>query len=135
MPKAVVENLKSFFSTVADSILKEWKYEGDKSYQDFLQNPFEELFAFDPADEAEVSALISKLNKGKTNRPYSIHAETLHNIKDEISKSLTKLINASFTTGVHPANVKISKTIPIFKPRITVSNYRPISLLGRNIAE
>ena len=56
----------------------------------------------------------------------------LNVIKDAISKPLTNLINASFTTGIHPDNLKMSKTIPVFKKgsRLTVSNYRPISLLS-----
>ena len=47
--------------------------------------------------------------------------------------SLTNLINASFTTGI--INLKTSKTIPVFKKvsRLTVSNYRPISLLSNVI--
>ena len=59
-PKAIAENFNSYFSTIADSILKERKYEGNKSFRDFLHNPSAESFAFDPAEEAEVSALISK---------------------------------------------------------------------------
>ena len=44
-----------------------------------------------------------------------------------------ELINLSFATGVYPDNLKIAKVIPVFKnkgDRLTLSNYRPISLLS-----
>ena len=131
-PKILAENFNSYFSTIANSILKERKYEGLKSYRDFLPQPVANTFAFDPADKDEVISIICKLNKGKATGPFSILSEILQKTKDALSYPLTKIINLSFTSGIHPSNLKISKTIPIFKKDcpLTLSNYRPISLLS-----
>ena len=42
-PKALAENINSYISIIADSILKEMKYES-KSYKEFLQKPLKESF-------------------------------------------------------------------------------------------
>ena len=131
-PKSVAEKFNSYFSTIASTILNERKYEGSKSFQDYMPDPLPNSFAFDPTDEVEISSLLGNLNKNKSYGPFSFPAEVLHKIKDSISKPLSKIINLSFNSGVHPDNLKISKTIPVYKKgsRLTVSNYRPISLLS-----
>ena len=44
---------------------------------------------------------------------------------------LVSLINASFSLGIFPDDLKIAKVIPLFKKGDTldINNYRPISLL------
>ena len=103
-----------------------------QSYRDFLPQPVANTFAFDPADKDEVISIICKLNKGKATGPFSILSEILQKTKDALSYPLTKIINLSFTSGIHPSNLQISKTIPIFKKDspLTLCNYRPISLLS-----
>ena len=61
-----------------------------------------------------------------------VNMKTLKLIKYQISKPLSHIFNLSVTTGVFPAKLKISKTIPIFKAgdRSSCDNYRPISLLS-----
>ena len=68
----------------------------------------------------------------KATGPHSIPPNTLHLIKINISKPLSDIINLSFEKGVYFDNLKISKTIPVFKEKGSNSecnNYRPISLL------
>ena len=131
-PKDIAENFNTYFSSIASSILKERKYEGNKSFKDFLQNPLKNSLAFEPADVGEVLSIICRIKDSKATGPYSIPTKILHSIRDIISEPLTKIINLSFTTGTHPSKLKLSKTIPIFKKgsHLKVSNYRPISLLS-----
>jgi len=50
----------------------------------------------------------------------------------DISSPLSDIFNLSFTTGLFPSTLKLSKVIPIFKKGspLETSNYRPISLLS-----
>ena len=49
-----------------------------------------------------------------------------------LSAPLAFLFNYSFTVGEVPKSLKIAKVIPIHKKgsKVTMSNYRPISLLS-----
>ena len=62
----------------------------------------------------------------------SINMKMIKFIKHELARPLTHLFNLSVTTGVFPAKLKTSRTIPIFKAGDNTScdNYRPISLLS-----
>ena len=119
-----------YFSSVADKILKNRKYEGRNSYRDFLTNSLPNSFVI--RDKLEVEHLISSLNKRKSVGPNSIPTDILVMLKPDISITLSKNFNLSLSTGVFPNKLKISKTIPVFKKgdHHLTSNYRPISLLS-----
>ena len=108
------------------------KYEGTKTFRDFLSNRLTENFVFKECDEDEIKSIISSLNVAKSSGPNSIPTNILLLLKDYICTPLNKIFNISLQTGQHPDILKVSKTIPIFKKgsRLLVSNYRPISLLS-----
>ena len=53
-------------------------------------------------------------------------------VKDVIAKPLSEMINLSFESGIYPQKMKKAKVIPIHKKgsRLSIDNYRPISLLS-----
>ena len=131
-PIAISNSFNNYFTSIADNILKKRKYEGSKSYRDFLANRLTENFVFEECTEGEIESIISSLDVTKSSGPNSIPVFILHLLKDSVSNPLNKIFNLSLRTGQHPDILKISKTIPIFKKgsRLMVSNYRPISLLS-----
>ena len=79
----------------------------------------------------EVLDIINQL-ESKSTGPQSIPIKLLKLIPDLIIIPLCKIITNSFTSGVFPESLKISKVIPIYKDGSTemLNNYRPISLLS-----
>ena len=131
-PKDISNTFNKYFTTIADNILKKRKYEGKKSFIDYLPDPIPNSIALYLCDDEEIKTIISSIGLGKSYGPNSIPTEILHLLKDEITKPLSMIFNLSFSTGTFPDMLKIAKTIPIFKKgsRLLVSNYRPISLLS-----
>ena len=131
-PIAISNSFNDYFTSIADNILVNRKYEGTKSYRDFLANRLTENFVFKECDENEIKSIISSFQMSKSSGPNSIPTFLLHLLKDLICSPLYNFFNLSLRTGYHPDILKISKTIPIFKKgsRLLVSNYRPISLLS-----
>ena len=131
-PTAICNSFNDYFTSIADNILAKRKYEGTKSYRDFLANRLLENFVFKECDEDEIKSIITSLQVSKSSGPNSIPTFILQLLKEHICSPLSKIFNLSFRTGCHPDILKIAKTIPIFKKgsRLQVSNYRPISLLS-----
>lgn len=131
-PISVSNSFNDYFTSIADNILAQRKYDGRKSHRDFLANRLTENFIFEDTDEKEISSIISSLHVSKSSGPNSIPTFILHLLKDHICLPLAHIFNLSLRTGCHPDILKISKTIPVFKKgsRLLVSNYRPISLLS-----
>ena len=131
-PMVISNTFNDYFTTIASEILKKRKYNGNKSYRDFLANRLLETFIFDECDEIEIKSIISSLSVNKSSGPNGIPTHILHLLKDQICLPLKLIFNLSLSSGQHPNILKVSKTIPIFKKgsRLVVSNYRPISLLS-----
>ena len=62
---------------------------------------------------------------------HGLSSEVLKLISNEISSSITLIINQTLTTGIFPDKLKIAKVVPIFKKdsKKEFQNYRPISVL------
>jgi len=131
-PAEIANTFNKYFTSIAENILKNRKFEGNKSFKDFLTNPLANSFTLYDCDKTEIKSIITMMNHTKAAGPNSIPTEVLKLFKDEISDPLCTIFNLSFSTGQHPDIFKVAKTIPIFKKgsRQTVSNYRPICLLS-----
>ena len=131
-PKEIADKFNEFYSSIADKILSERKYNGNNSFDDFLGNPLPNSMAIYPCDFLEVKSIIRDLCSGKASGPNSIPTDILQLLIHDISKPLTQIFNLSFKTGVHPDLLKTARVMPVYKKgtRLLVANYRPISLLS-----
>ena len=130
--KEIADHFNSYFSGIAENILKKRKHEGNHSYQEYLKNPLPNSHIFFDCDPTEVECLISTMELNKKSGPYSIPINVLHMLKNDISIPLSKIFNLSMRTGTHPDCLKLAMVIPIHKKgsKLEVGNYRPISLLS-----
>ena len=65
-PTAITNSFHDYFTSIADEILKKRKYNGTKSYRDFLANRLIANFVFEDCDENEIKSIISSLNTFKS---------------------------------------------------------------------
>ena len=80
---------------------------------------------------AAIIQLINKLPSKSSSGDDGISTTLIKKIKNEISKSLTLIINQCIQKGIFPHKLKLAKVIPIFKSgdETLFNNYRPISIL------
>ena len=71
-PTAISNSFNDYFTSIADKILEKRKYEGPKSFRDFLSNRMTENFVFKECDENEIKLIISSLDVAKSSGPNSI---------------------------------------------------------------
>ena len=98
----------------------------------YLPSPQSASFFISPTSTHEIGRIISELKPGKAYGPSSIPGPLIKLLNHLITKPLEILYNCSFTSGIVPDLFKIARVIPIFKAgsHVTLSNYRPISLLS-----
>ena len=103
-----------------------------KSLTAFTSSRVCNSFFITPSAPSEVVDVISLLTPGKSLGPNSIPMRILKILSPLIFTPLSHIINESFQSGIFPEKMKLAKVIPLFKKgcSLTVSNYRPISLLS-----
>ena len=101
-----------------------------QNFSDYLNNPSNIDFTFEPTSENEIYNIINNSLKNSTGKD-EISNKLLKSIKHIISKPLSIIINQSLVTEIFPNALKLSKVIPLYKKgdKQYLSNYRPISLL------
>ena len=104
----------------------------NKSFDEFFQNTKQNSFFLRPTSLDEITNLILSLNESKSVGSDGLPTKILKLLKNDISLQLTNIFNLSFSTGVFPSGLKITKCLPIHKKesKSKCSNYKPISLLS-----
>ena len=126
--KQIAKGFNKFFTSIGPELANKIppsKYH----YTDFLGSANQNNFNF---KQHEILQYISKL-KSKTSYGLDLLSnKVLKSIAPLIIKPLTHIINLSFSLGIVPSHIKISKVIPVYKSdsKNSFTNYRPISILS-----
>ena len=127
----IVEHFNQFFASIGCIQASSISQFPSDNFETYVHNPSNFLFNFSLVNENDVLSVISKL-KPKTSSGFdNLSLKLLKQIGPNISKSLSIIINQSFTVGIFPDYLKLAKVFPLYKkddPTL-FSNYRPISLL------
>ena len=131
-PQDIANTFNKYYSSIAGNILSKRKYNGKNKFTDYLKNPTHDSISLHECDPVEVEAVIASFQSNKKTGPSSIPPSILREFRKELSKPISDIINLSFSTGVHPDNLKLANVVSIYKKgsKIDVGNYRPISLLS-----
>ena len=112
-PELIRNSFNNYFVNIADDILTR-KFDGKKSYTEYLNNPVPNSFVFDLYDASEVDAIIIQLSITKASGPNGIPTKILQMISKEISPPLSKICNMAIATGTHPEKLKPVNGLPIY---------------------
>jgi len=117
--------------SVGDNLASNMIFNAEESFSDYLTNPCEINFQFQPICVEDTIKIINKLKSKTSVGVDDISTKLLKEIKNEIAKPVTLIINQSLSTGIFPDLLKIGKISPIYKKgdKTQLSNYRPISVL------
>ena len=127
----IANEFNNFFSNIGPSTEESIPQNPIADPKRFLKDRVQPDFFLTFVSNEELLEIIQNL-ENKSTGPNSIPVRLLKLIPDLILLPLCKIINNSFSTGVFPNVLKISKVIPLHKegPTDDVNNYRPISLLS-----
>ena len=133
-PKAVANKFIEYFSNVAPNLKKKITEQADTSHSpiDTLGEATSHKFEFDEIYDADVEDIIRKLADKSTLDCKISALKAVSSNGSKINVVISDLVNASLDEGIYPDCLKHAKVVPIHKggSKLTVSNYRPISLLS-----
>lgn len=81
--------------------------------------------------QEEICQIVKNLKNSKSPDIYGISSNVLKFVINDIASPLSSAINTCLREGVFPDNLKIARTVPVFKKvnAEEIKNYRPISVL------
>ena len=84
-----------------------------------------------PTTPDEIINIVSSLKSSNSEGVDGININVIKASIDLLASPLSQMCNISFSTGIVPDKLKISKALPIFKSEDSTNftNYRPISIL------
>ena len=128
-PQQILNSLNSHFSTIGK--IQRQQNLCNNNLTSSLSNQLNSI-VFQSTTTNEIESIISKLDSKKASGADEISVSFLKIIKSLVSPIISRLINDSYSSGVYPDSLKISKVIPIHKggKKSIPGNYRPISLLS-----
>ena len=131
-PNEMANAFNSHYVSIAEKILKKRKYAGCKNFTHYLKNSNPHTFMTQPTTPNEIESIIKSFDTSKSAGPNSIPNNIIKQISTSISIPINNICNHSFSIGIHPDILKITRVIPVHKKdsKLEIVNYRPISLLS-----
>ena len=129
-PGKVANKFNDFFLNIADKLSAKIVNKNSKP-QDYLKNPNKSKFFLKETTPDEIVKITNQLDSKKSGDIFNISPEIVKLSNQVVADALSIIFNRCIREGHFPDILKKAKVIPIHKGDsvLTVSNYRPISLL------
>ena len=129
-PHQVANKFNDFFLNVAGKLSDKIVNKNSK-FQDYLKNPNKSSFHLKETAPDEFVKIIKNLDSKKSGDIYNITPDIVKLSNQSVAQCLSIIFNRCIREGHFPDALKTAKIIPLHKGDsvLTVSNYRPISLL------
>ena len=129
-PTKVANKFNDFFLNIAEKLSAKIEKKNSK-YQDYLKNPNKNTFTLKETTPDEIVKITKDLDSKKSGDIYNISPEIVKLSDQVVAEALAIIFNRCVREGCFPNSLKLAKVVPIHKGDsvLTVSNYRPISLL------
>ena len=126
----MANKFNDFFLNIAEKLSAKIENKNRKP-QDYLKNPNKSKFTLKETIPNDVKKIVDQLDSKKSGDIYSITPEIVKLSNEVVAEALSIIFNRCVREGHFPDTLKLAKVIPIHKGDsvLTVSNYRPISLL------
>jgi len=131
-PMQISDCLNEYFCTIGNNLAHSLPNTDTQSFKKFLPKSNKGSMFCNPTTCLEVFKIIQALKNNKSPGPDNFGPKIVKLIADVIASPLSFIYNLSFTNGIVPDRLKISKVIPVYKKgdKNLMENYRPISLLN-----
>ena len=111
--KEMADSFNTYFSTVCAP--SETDNSNMPTHSVYLSNPPNTTFQFEEIDNRTVLQYINNMKPSHCCGHDNISINTLKLFANEVSPSITLIINQSLSTGIFPDSLKTAKVIPIHK--------------------
>ena len=130
-PQTIANAFNEFYIKIGKDLADKISSIHNLNYSDYLRNKNVPDLILKNVNENDVLNIIKNLKLKTSMGIDTMSNKLLKQIKNEIIKPLTLIINQTLNTGIYPEKLKIAKIIPIYKNGDTnlIKNYRPISIL------
>ena len=101
--------------------------------KDYMPPASRELMFLSPIEESEIINVVNNFSPKTSTDCNDLSMKTLKYIFPAIIKPFLTICNRSFSEGVFPGKMKLTKIIPVFKSgeKECFGNYRPVALLSQ----
>ena len=128
--KKIASEFNKHFSNIASDIIVELP-PTESSFEDYLPPAHDGNFDLFGVSVESIIETVATLENKATHDFYGLSSFILKKIISSIARPLSYIFTLSFQQGKIPHQLKISKTIPIFKSgdKNDMNNFRPIGLI------
>ena len=107
--QAIAEHFNLFFATVGELNSRNITEYSDSSYRDYLSERIESSFQFQLVDSHDVKQIIKGIKTSRSNGHDGISSELIKLISNDISDSITLIINQSLKSEYFLISSKLPK--------------------------